>query len=68
MRNTLVVCAALVLSGCGLGETTTAAATGASLKAQEAQQAERTQEQVQQKLEDANLKMQQRADIDAFGQ
>jgi NaMN:DMB phosphoribosyltransferase len=68
MRNILVVCAALALSGCGLGETTTAAATGASLKAQEAKQAERTQEQVQQKLEDANLKMQQRADIDAFGQ
>ncbi|MEX0960173.1 MAG: hypothetical protein WDZ63_12865 [Burkholderiales bacterium] len=66
MKTIFVVCAVLALSGCGVGETTTAAATGASVKAQELKQAEETKDQVQQKLEDANLKMQQRADIDAF--
>lgn len=51
----------LSLAACGV-ETVGTAATAAALKKQEAAQAERSMEQFQQKLDQANLQMQQRAD------
>ena len=46
-----------LLSGCGV-ETATTAATGAAIKKQEMEQAKKTQEQFQQKLEQANQQVQ----------
>lgn len=62
MKTMLSICIVLILSACGVTETTTAAATGAAAKAQEAKEAERTKEQFREKLEDVNQQMQERAD------
>lgn len=61
-RFFLAVVMILSLPACGVGETTTAAATGAAVKAQEAKQAEQTKEQFQEKLEDVNQQVRERAD------
>ncbi len=58
----LFVCFALItLAGCG-AEVATTAATTAKLKQQELEQAKKTQEQAQQKIDAATQKMQQSAD------
>ena len=51
----------LSLSACGV-ETTSAVATGAALKKQEIEQGRKKMEQMQQKIDQANLLAQQRAD------
>ena len=53
--------AMLALSACGV-ETASTAATGAAIKKQELEQGKKTMEQVQQKLDQANLQVQQRAE------
>ncbi len=53
--------AMLTLSACGV-ETASTAATGAALKKQELEQGKKTMEQMQQKLDQANLQVQQRAE------
>ena len=53
--------AMLALSACGV-ETATTAATGAAIKKQELEQGKKTMEQMQQKLDQANLQVQQRAE------
>jgi hypothetical protein len=53
--------AMLALSACGV-ETASTAATGAALKKQELEQGKKTMEQMQQKLDQANLQVQQRAE------
>jgi hypothetical protein len=52
----------ITLPACGVTETTTAAATGAAAKAQEAKQAGKTKEQFEEKLENVNQQLQERAD------
>ena len=54
MRSYIFIGLALLLSSCGL-DVATSAATGAATKAAEIQQAEKTKEQIQQRLEAANL-------------
>jgi len=54
MRSYIFISLALLLSSCGL-DVATSAATGAATKAAEIQQAEKTKEQIQQRLEAANL-------------
>ena len=51
----------LSLSACGV-ETASTAATGTALKKQEIEQGRKTMEQMQQKIDQANLLAQQRAD------
>ena len=51
----------LSLSACGV-ETASTAATAAALKTQEIEQGRKTMEQMQQKIDQANLQAQQRAD------
>ena len=53
--------AMLALSACGV-ETASTAATGAAIKKQELEQGKKTMEQMQQKLDQANLQVQQRAE------
>jgi hypothetical protein len=53
--------AILALSACGV-ETASTAATGAALKKQEYEQGKKTMEQMQQKLDQANLQVRQRAE------
>lgn len=53
MRSYIFIGLALLLSSCGL-DVATSAATGAATKAAEIQQAEKTKEQIQQRLEAAN--------------
>ena len=53
--------AMLALSACGV-ETASTAATGAVIKKQELEQGKKTMEQMQQKLDQANLQVQQRAE------
>ncbi len=60
MKRMLLMGALLALAGCGAGETATVAATAASLKAQEAKQAEKTMEQFGQRLEGASEQLQAR--------
>ena len=55
------IVAILALSACGV-ETATAAATGAAIKKQELEQGKKTMEQMQQRLDQANLQVQQRAE------
>lgn len=61
MKRTFCLLAILVLSACGV-ETASTAATGAALKKQELEQGKKTMEQMQQKLDQANLQVQQRAE------
>jgi hypothetical protein len=59
----------LALSGCGLAETGTAAATGAAAEAQQAAQAKSTEERVQQRVDAANQQAaDQRAAAESQGQ
>ena len=51
----------LALSACGV-ETATTAATGAAIKKQELEQGRKTMDQLQQKIDQANLQSQQRAE------
>ncbi len=51
----------LILVACGV-ETASTAATGAALKKQEIEQGRKTMEQMQQKIDQANLQTQQRAE------
>ena len=53
--------AILALSACGV-ETASTAATGAAIKKQELEQGKKTMEQMQQRLDQANLQVQQRAE------
>ena len=53
--------AMLALSACGV-ETASTAATGAAIKKQELEQGKKTMEQMQQRLDQANLQVQQRAE------
>ena len=51
----------LAVSACGV-ETASTAAAGAAIKKQELEQGKKTMEQMQQKLDQANLQVQQRAE------
>jgi outer membrane lipopolysaccharide assembly protein LptE/RlpB len=62
MKTILALCLALSLCACGVTETTTAAATGAVSKAQEIKQAGQTMENLEEKLDQANVQLQERAD------
>lgn len=53
--------AIFALSACGV-ETASTAATGAAIKKQELEQGKKTMEQMQQRLDQANLQVQQRAE------
>lgn len=61
MRFLLGLAAAVVLGACGV-ETASTAATGAAIKKQELEQGRKTMEQMQQKLDQANQQVQQRAE------
>jgi curli biogenesis system outer membrane secretion channel CsgG len=61
MREILALLAAVALAGCGV-ETAATAASAASIKQQELEQAQRTLEQAQQKIDAATRQMQQRAE------
>ncbi len=53
-RLTIAVAAALLVAGCGLGETVTSSAAGATSEAQQAKQAQATEKSVQQQLDAAS--------------
>jgi hypothetical protein len=53
MTRILLLVPALLIAGCGLGETAVSSASGASAEVSEAQQAKRTEEHVKQQLDDA---------------
>ena len=59
MREMIIVTLALLVAGCG-AEILGSAATGAASKAEEVKQAQKTKEQVQQRLDAANQEAQQR--------
>lgn len=59
MRKMIVVTLTLLVTGCG-AEMLGSAATGAASKAEEVKQAQKTKEQVQQRLDAANQEAQQR--------
>lgn len=61
MRLVLMIVAVFSLSACGI-ETVGSAPTAAALKKQEIEQGRKTIDQVQQKLDQATLQMQQRAE------
>jgi len=61
MRTLLVIAMAATLAGCGV-ETASTAATAASIKKQEIQQAQKTMQQTRQKIDGAMQQVQQRAD------
>ena len=61
MKFCLMLAAALLISGCGV-ETAGVAATGAAVKKEEIEQGRKTMEQMQQKLDQANSQVQQRAE------
>ena len=64
MHRTLVTVLALIVSGCS-AEVASTAAVNATLKAQEAKQAQQTMDQVQKKLDAAAQAAQQQAnDVD----
>lgn len=60
MKQLVVAMAISMLAGCGV-ETATTAATGASLKARELEEGQKTQERAQQKIDQAMQQLQQRA-------
>ncbi|HWM43528.1 MAG TPA: hypothetical protein VNP36_13910 [Burkholderiales bacterium] len=60
MKTLLAVVAAVALTGCGI-ETASTAATAASIKKQELQQAQKTMHNAQQKIDAAAQQMQQSA-------
>ena len=61
MRFIFPLAAALALGACGV-ETASTAATGAAIKKQELEQGRQTMEQMQQRLDQANSQVQQRAE------
>jgi outer membrane lipopolysaccharide assembly protein LptE/RlpB len=61
MKWILSGAAILALSACGV-ETASTAATGAAIKKQELEQGKKTMEQMQQRLDQSNLQVQQRAE------
>jgi hypothetical protein len=61
MKFIFSLAAALALGACGI-ETASTAATGAALKKQELEQGRKTMDQMQQKIDQANLQAQQRAE------
>lgn len=60
MRPVFVAIAVLLIAGCGV-ETVGTAATGAQIKKQELEEAKKTQQRAQQKIEQATRQMQERA-------
>lgn len=58
MRTAIVITLSMTLAGCG-AEMLGSAATGAASKAEEIKQGQKTQEQVKQRLDAANLAAQQ---------
>lgn len=60
MKTLLVLAASVALTGCGV-ETASTAATAASIKKQELEQAQKTMQHAQQKIDGAMQQMQQRA-------
>jgi len=60
MKLTVVIALVAALAGCGV-ETASTAATAAALKKQELEQGKRTQQQMQQKIENATRQMQDSA-------
>jgi hypothetical protein len=61
MKTILVLAAAAALSGCGV-EAVGTAATAASIKKQELQEAQKTMQQTQQKIDAAMQQVQNRAE------
>jgi hypothetical protein len=53
MKYLVLMGAMLALAGCGLGESAVSAAAGGASKAEEAKQASKTLESVEQRLDDA---------------
>ena len=60
MRNLALACVLALLAGCGV-DTASTAATGASIKKQELEEAQRAQDRAQQRIEQMQETMQQRA-------
>jgi len=60
MKTLIAIVATAALAGCGV-ETVGSAATGAAIKKQELEQAQKTQQQAQQKIDAAVQQMQTRA-------
>jgi len=60
MRRLAIVLAIAALSGCGV-ETATTAATGAAIKKKELEEGQKTQAQMQQKIDQAVQQMNERA-------
>ena len=60
MRDLLIICAIAVLAGCGV-ETASTAATGAAIKAKEAEAAKKTQDQTRKKIDQTVDRMHERA-------
>lgn len=61
MKLLVSLALALAVSACGV-ETATTAATGAVIKKQELEQGKKTMDQMQQKIDQAGLQSQQRAE------
>ena len=61
MKFVFPLAAALALGACGV-ESASTAATGAAIKKQELEQGKKTMEQMQQKIDQAGLQSQQRAE------
>ncbi|MFZ1901582.1 MAG: hypothetical protein WCB21_11070 [Azonexus sp.] len=61
MKFIFPLAAALTLGACGV-ETASTAATGAAIKKQELEQGRKTMDQMQLKIDQANLQSQQRAE------
>ena len=61
MKFIFPLAAALTLGACGV-ETASTAATGAAIKKHELEQGRKTMDQMQQKIDQANLQSQQRAE------
>jgi outer membrane biogenesis lipoprotein LolB len=61
MKIIFPLVATLALGACGV-ETASTAATGAAIKKQELEQGRKTMDQMQQKIDQANLQSQQRAE------
>ena len=60
MRHAIFAIALLIFAGCGV-DTATTAATGASIKKQEMEDAQRAQERAQKRIDQMQEQMQQRA-------
>jgi hypothetical protein len=64
MKQLMMIVVAVALAGCGV-ETLSTAATGAAIKKQELEAGKKTQERVQQNLDQSMQQVQQRAKEDA---